>query len=356
MESFRILGLMSGTSLDGLDIADVVFERQNSSWYFKIINSETIPYDNYFVERLKGIHQLSSTKIFELNADLGNYFGRQVNRFISKHEIDKNTITAVASHGHTAFHQPNSGYTTQLGTGSEGTVITQLKWITDFRSKDVALGGNGAPLVPIGDRDLFNDQAHAFVNLGGFSNISYALKKEVYAFDICPVNIVLNYFSQKITNQNYDKDGNLGRKGKVDAGLLQKMNNLQYYQLKHPKSLGVEWLSKEFFPLIDNNADLIDVLATCYKHISEQISRSLNEISAKKALFTGGGAFNKYLINLIRESYNGQVVLPDAKIIDYKEAIVFAYLGLLRLENKVNVLASVTGASRDSCSGVIHLP
>lgn len=357
MKSFRLMGLMSGTSLDGLDIVDVTFELTDEDrWSFKINNAETFSFDEEISTKLKNVTTLNSSDLTCFSSQLGKYYGQKVNAFILKYKIEKDELLAVSSHGHTVYHQPKKGYTLQIGNGPEGAIISGLEWICDFRTKDVALGGNGAPLVPIGDKLLFSEYADGFLNLGGFSNLTYQENKQWKAYDVSPVNLILNHLSKTISNLSYDKDGELGKKGKLDTKLLSKLNALSYYSESAPKSLGVEWLNEFFLPIIHDSNTGVNELTTVYHHIAEQVSLAIRNSKLKSVLITGGGAKNKFLIELIKEKSAIDLLIPDEDIIDFKEAVVFAFLGLLRKLNKTNVISSVTGAKNDSVSGIIHRP
>jgi len=344
---FQAIGLMSGTSLDGLDICFVKFEK-TTSWNFEIVKAETVPYSSYWEDQLKNSIHLSAEKLLELNSEYGFYLGETVKNFIQKHQL-KN-IDLIASHGHTVFHQPHKKFTLQIGDGRAIKIETGLPVIYDFRSQDVLMGGNGAPLVPIGDELLFF-QYDACLNLGGFSNISLKVNNQRVAFDIAPVNIILNLFAQKF-NKNFDENGDLARKGTINKDLLSTLNSLEFYNQSYPKSLGIEWCNENIFPLFES-IEAIDILATFTEHIAQQISNIFNEYQLKNVLFTGGGTFNQYLIEKIKSKTNTEIIIPEKQIIEYKEALIFALMGILRLNNEVNILSSSTGSSQDHSSGII---
>lgn len=354
IQAYSMIGLMSGTSLDGLDIAFVTFKKTLKGWGFELNTARTIAYPLKLKERLANCIRLSAIDLKVLDVELGVFFGEVVASFIAKEKIDPSTVFAVSSHGHTVFHEPNKGITMQIGNGGEGAAISGINWVCDFRLMDVALGGNGAPLVPVGDAMLFSSHAESYLNLGGFSNISYFKNGEWKAFDICPVNLVFNHFAKE-KGMEYDKDGDLGRDGKLDTSLLDRLNDLSYYGVKGPKSLGVEWLMSSFFPELKFASQEKDAIATVYHHVAYQIANVLNNEKIKSVLITGGGAKNTFLLDLIKEKYSGEVVVPEEAIVDYKEAIVFAFLGLLRFRNEVNVFSSVTGAKKDHSGGYVYL-
>jgi anhydro-N-acetylmuramic acid kinase len=283
-----------------------------------------------------------------LNAEYGFYLGKLVRNFINVHEL-KN-IDLIASHGHTVFHQPQKKFTLQIGDGRAIKLETGLPVIYDFRAQDVLMDGNGAPLVPIGDELLFS-QYDACINLGGFSNISFKSNNKRIAFDIVPVNIVLNKLAKEF-NKDYDENGDLAKTGTIDEKLLTRLSSLHFYREGHPKSLGVEWCNENIFTNFEN-IKTIDLLATFTEHIAQQISHVINDHTLEKILFTGGGTYNTYLIEKIKAKTKAKIIIPEKQIIDYKEALIFAFMGVLKLNNEVNVLASATGSYRDHSSGVI---
>lgn len=345
---FQAIGLMSGTSLDGLDICLAKFEKQNSTWKFEIIKAETLSYSEHWENQLRNSIHLSAEELLELHSEYGFFLGKAVKNFISKYNLQN--IDVIASHGHTVFHQPQKKFTLQIGDGRAIKIETGLPVVYDFRSQDVLMGGNGAPLVPIGDELLFSEY-DACLNLGGFSNISLKLEDRRIAFDIAPVNIVLNKLALNY-NQNFDNNGDLAREGTIDTELLNKLNSLQFYSQSHPKSLGVEWCNATIFSLIEN-LDSKAVLATFTEHSAEQISKVFNQYQLNKVLFTGGGTYNSFLIEKIKEKTNSEIIIPEKQIIDFKEALIFAFMGVLRINNEVNVLSSATGCRNDHSSGVI---
>lgn len=344
---------MSGTSLDGLDIAYCSFSYNNHKWSFEIKEASTVSYTKAWLTKLQGAHKLSGAKLMELHNEYGTYLGKQVAQFVKNKSITN--VDFVSSHGHTVFHQPDKGFTFQLGNGAAIAGACNCNVVNDFRSLDVALHGQGAPLVPIGDKLLFGDNAYC-INLGGFANISYDVKSERIAFDICPANIVLNYLAQKVSKP-YDKNGAIAAKGKVDSVLLTKLNALKFYKKLPPKSLGREWLEKEFLPILNSSkASVQDKLATVTEHIAIQIKNAIGNMQPGKILVTGGGAFNKHLMKLLQaELPQHQIIVPDAEIVNFKEALVFAFLGVLRWRGEDNCLSSVTGAKRNNKGGVIWL-
>lgn len=349
----EIIGLMSGTSLDGLDIARVEFIQHEQKRLFNLKETDTIPYPKVILKQLKNVNSLNISSLQELDKRIGIFFGQQINAFILKNEIDKNEIDAIASHGQTLLHQPENGFTLQVGCGSTVAFLTGIDVINDFRTLDVVAGGQGAPLVPIGDFDLFADKAESFLNIGGFCNISFKDATGIKAFDICPGNLPLNFFANKL-GYDFDLNGTLARKGVLNKEMLQELNLIKFYRKKEPKSLGTEWLDEYFYKKCNENQAVENILHTVSIHISQQIINCLNQNKLDSVFVTGGGAKNKFLMSLISNSYKGEVIIPQDNFIDFKEAIVFAYLGFKYLLNEPNNVTSVTGAQRSLCTGVLH--
>ena len=338
---------MSGTSLDGLDLAAVEFYYDDEKWDFNLAATATVPYSDEWENKLAASDKLTGEKLIQLHTDYGRFTGKEVLKFMQSSGFVPDLI---ASHGHTVFHQPEKHFTFQVGNGADIAAETEINTIADFRTGDVALGGQGAPLVPVGDRLLFSEY-ETCLNLGGFANISFEQSGKRIAFDICPVNFILNDLARKL-EKPYDENGELGRQGTIDNQLLEKLNQLEFYAQNPPKSLGKEWMDSYFFPVTEeSNLSVQDKLRTAYEHIAVQIANASPENG--KILVTGGGAFNTFLLERFREFMKCEIVIPSPEIINYKEALVFAFLGLLRHLGEVNCYASVTGASTDSSSGVI---
>lgn len=350
MQNYYAVGIMSGTSLDGLDLIFSKYTYTNQ-WTFEIIKADTIPYDKSWKEQLKNAESLSGLALTKLHKEFGRFIGEKINQFL--HEV-KEKPNLIASHGHTVFHQPEHKITLQIGDGAEIASITGITTISDFRSLDVALGGQGAPLVPIGDELLFNEYDYC-LNIGGIANISMIKNHKRVAFDICPANIVFNHLAQKI-NKPFDIDGKAGQLGITDSNLLNQLNQIDFYQRPYPKSLGKEWVDEFIFPVLIRSAlEINDQISTFYDHVSDQITKVISDNPRKKVLVTGGGAYNKYLIERIRSKTHTQIIIPTQNIIEYKEALIFGLLGILRLNRKINCLSTVTGAKISSSSGIIHL-
>lgn len=350
--TYNVIAVMSGTSLDGIDIAYVTY-AYNNNWNFKIHQSNTINYSNDWKSILGDLVNKSMEELKSIDNDYSTYLGHVILKFINEHNIK--IIDFIASHGHTALHQPDAGLTYQIGNQQVIANILNEKVICDFRVQDVQKGGQGAPLVPIGDRLLFHEY-DSCLNLGGFANISFESKFERIAFDICPVNIVLNHFVLNL-GLEYDDKGQLASKGSINEELLKQLNILKFYKELPPKSLGLEWVDVNIFPLIKSfNLDIEDILRTFIEHIAIQISITLNNIKGKQVLITGGGVYNDFLITRIRHFSNSNIVLPDNEIIEFKEALIFGLLGVLRERGEYNCLKSVTGAKENHSSGKILSP
>lgn len=344
------IGVMSGTSLDGIDLAWCRFSQdKEGTWNYDVLKSATYPYTSEFVDKLKRATEMSALKYCQLDIELGEVIALKIKDFIG----NDGKPDFIASHGHTIFHQPAAGLTTQIGNGAVIAARTGITTVNDFRKVDVALQGQGAPLVPIGDELLFG-QYDACLNLGGFSNISFNKQSRRIAFDISPCNMALNYIAN-ILGKPYDDEGRIAQTGNVIDNMLKQLNNLPYYQQAAPKSLGKEWFEIQCLPILEEYLRLHkpqDCLRTFVVHIAQQISKAIPD-NVKTMLVTGGGAFNKFLINQIKNNWTGNVCITDQETINYKEAIIFAFLGLLRVNEQTNTLASVTGATVNSCGGCI---
>ncbi|WP_027377256.1 anhydro-N-acetylmuramic acid kinase [Kaistella palustris] len=344
---FQAIGLMSGTSLDGLDICFARFKKDRS-WTFEILCAETIPYSQHWDIKLRNAVFLKAEELLALNSEYGFYLGNKVKEFIGRNALGN--VDLIASHGHTVFHQPQKKFTLQIGDGRAIHIINEIPVIYDFRSADVLRGGNGAPLVPIGDELLFSE-FDACLNLGGFSNISFKENGRRIAFDICPVNIVLNDFAKKL-GHDFDENGALAKSGMVNENILAELNTLSFYGENPPKSLGIEWVNANVFPLLKEDTPQ-NILATFTEHAAEQIAETFNKNKIRKVLFTGGGTYNSWLLERIKSKTNAETVIPDARIIDFKEALIFAFMGVLRFNNEINILSSATGSTADHCAGIL---
>lgn len=350
-----IIGIMSGTSLDGVDLAACHFETVGEQIKYNIIAAETIEYSKQWKNDLINAHVLGGSKLIELNSKLGNYLGEITNNFIIKHGL---IATLISSHGHTILHQPEKGFTYQIGSGACIAAITGIDTICDFRSTDIALGGQGAPLVPIGDKLLFS-KYEACLNLGGIANISYSQNNKRIAFDICPVNMALNFYASKL-KLDYDNKGEIAASGEINYALLSMLNKIKFYELEGPKSLGKEWFEKSFLPVITeyekgNNTEIANILCTLVEHIAIQHSNIFSNANINgPVLVTGGGALNEFLISRIKSNSITEFFIPERTVINYKEALIFALLGWLNTRNEINTLSSATGAKKDSIGGAFY--
>jgi anhydro-N-acetylmuramic acid kinase len=349
-EYYNVIGVMSGTSLDGVDLSHIKFNLHNQNWSFEILESETIGYSKKWIDELKSAVGYSEIELQKLNKEYTILFAAIISDFIKKYKIDN--LDAVCSHGHTILHQPQNGFTLQIGNLPEISELIQQTVVCDFRVQDVQLGGQGAPLVPIGDRILFSEYNYC-MNLGGFSNVSFEENNNRIAFDISPVNTVLNFYANQL-GLDYDDKGQISRTGNCSIPLLKELNALDFYQKKHPKSLGFEFVKEVVLPIIERYPIAIaDKLHTFTEHVALQIAAAL---PSKKGtlLTTGGGAYNDFLIERIQFHLpQMQIIIPSKKILEFKEALVFALLGVLKLRDEINVLQSVTGAKHDHSSGVV---
>ena len=347
-EIYHVIGAMAGSSMDGFDLTLSEIQEVNNEWRFRIHRSETIGYPAEIYDLLKHSAEKSNETLHHIDEVFGTWIGKVVNQFIGE---DKSKVSLLAVHGHTVVHQPHAGISWQLGHGQTIANTTKLKTVTDFRSKDVKLGGQGAPLVPFGDFILFNEY-DACLNLGGIANVS--IKKEQTAWDICPCNQVLNYYASKLS-MTFDKDGAMSRKGQVRPDLTKSLVEIEFFKQKPPKSLPNNFIDHRILDVTTP----IDGLRTYSEFIADQIEKDLNPYWKPDVslLITGGGAHNLFLIELVRQRLKKwNVIVPSQEIIDFKEALIFGFLGLKCLFGETNVLASVTGGSKDTCSGVIHLP
>lgn len=347
----KIIGLMSGTSLDGLDICFTEFEKNEGKWKYKIVKAVSEEYPEEVKVKLATAQNMSALEYALFNSDYGLYIGSRVKNFTDTYGLMPDYI---ASHGHTIFHQPSKRFTAQIGSGAGIAAESGVDTICDFRTTDVALYGQGAPLVPVGDKNLFHEYDYC-LNLGGFSNISSQRADGVRsAYDISPVNYVLNHYTRSI-GFDFDRDGNMARSGKINRSLLEQLNNLEFYSLEGPKSLGREWVEEVVIPLIDKNIpveNVSDKLATFCEHIAVETS---HHIKGGKVLLTGGGAFNKYLVErMAAKAPHCEYIVPDAETVNFKEALIFAFLGALFVSGEPNCLSSVTGAKYDCIGGALY--
>ncbi len=351
MKDYNVIGLMSGTSLDGVDIVYVNF-KLDKYWKYEIINSKTYKYKKKWNILLKDISQKKINFIEKININYTRLLSKYIKDFINEFSIEN--IDFISSHGHTALHQPSNSLTYQIGNLPILAKYINQKVVCDFRVQDVKLGGQGAPLVPVGEEYLF-PKYNTLINLGGFANITRINKDNLIAYDICPINIVFNYLSRKMEYE-YDDRGYIASTGNINDDLYSHLQRLNYYKQKPPKSLGVEWVNSQIHTILKNfqYTPIKDLMNTFSNHFAFQIAKNIGE--QDQVLITGGGAYNDYLINRIKKLTNSKLTIPDPNIIEYKEALIFSFLGLLRVLEINNCYSSVTGAKKDHCSGIIYNP
>ena len=350
-DKYRITGLMSGSSMDGTDLACCDLIWRGKQWSYRILEAETIPYGKEMKSKLEEACHWSRNEIDELDKELGEFYASLLNDFHLRHMLVPDFI---ASHGHTILHDPQRGVSYQAGNGSIMAERTRTVVVNDFRSEDVAQGGQGAPLVPLGDRLFFADY-EGCLNLGGFANISYQNKEgQSMAYDLSPANMALNHVAG-LKGLEFDRNGELARQGTLHADLFEKMNQLDYYLQSPPKSLGREWFIGTLLPLMNHSAlTPEDLMATLLEHIAFQVARGINKAGLRSILITGGGALNQTLIKRISQYTRCSLEIPGEQLIHYKEALVFALLGALKIRGEINCLSSVTGGKRDLSAGTIH--
>ena len=343
---------MSGSSLDGLDIAFCRFRKENGIWEYHIEKGETIPYDAEWMYILKNIRNYPAEELISLHYRYGLLLGENVSAFIKKYRLSADII---ASHGHTVFHNPGAGYTFQLGDGQALAVKTGIKTVSDFRIKDVLLGGQGAPLVPIGDELLFSQYDYC-LNIGGIANISFKKNGKRTGFDVCPANQLLNHLSRQL-GEPYDKNGNFAKLGKLNKPLFDRLNNDPFYKKPFPKSLNNEYVEASFFKILEQtDIPVEDKLYTVIKHIAFQVNSIIEQNFNGEILVTGGGAHNRFLVKALQLEKRKNFIVPDELTVDFKEALIFALMGILRIRGEINCLSSVTGAASDSPAGTIYYP
>lgn len=364
---YKAIGLMSGSSLDGLDIVFATFHENAGKWSYEIAEAECYPYTKEWGARLRDAASLTALEYQLLHTDYGHYLGEQVNRFIEEKDLHYQ-VALVASHGHTVFHLPAKRMTAQLGDGAAIAAETKLPVVSDLRALDVAFGGQGAPIVPIGEKLLLNEYDF-FLNLGGIANISCnpgsAASEGYIAFDVCPANRVLNMLANDALKE-YDDEGKIAASGKTDSKLLEQLNVMEYYQLDYPKSLANDFGTEIIYPMIkDTGIPTNNLLRTYTEHIVVQIKNAITSLrnlkshtSNFKLMVTGGGAFNTFLVERLRDQLKPlhiDVIVPEPGLVKFKEALIMALIGVLRWREKTNVFSSVTGAERDSVGGALWM-
>ncbi len=355
---YKVIGLMSGSSLDGLDIVHVQLDEVRGQWSYEILHADCIPYTEQWTNDLRNAANKNVGDFLKLHSSYGRYLGEQINEFIAKHEL-AHQVHFIASHGHTVFHEPQHFTTCQIGDGATIAAVTGLPVINDLRAMDVALGGQGAPIVPIGDKLLFGNYDY-LLNIGGIANIT--VQAHTIAFDICPANQMLNALAAR-EGKTMDEGGNMASVGTLLEGILEELNNAYYYKYLPPKSLSNDAaMDLVFSKLSESEENNYDLLHTATIHIVQQIAAALKHYPHHKEqatlLATGGGAFNTFLITELQKalaSHSITVVVLDATVIKYKEALIMALIGTLRWREEANVLSSVTGAARDSVGGALWI-
>ncbi len=356
MRSYNVIGIMSGSSMDGVDLAHCRLWSEGNHWKYEITHAETVPYDEKWRVRLSQLRGQNSLVLTKTDIYYGRYLGQLVNDFVSRNNLKPDLI---GSHGHTVFHYPEEWISLQVGDGASLSGITNLPVVSQFRQLDVAKGGEGAPLVAIGDEMLFSEYDYC-LNLGGFSNISGILNGKRIAWDICPCNILLNRVARDM-GLAYDEDGRIAEAGHIDYPLLGDLNEIPWYTKPWPKSLNRDWINKELWNIVREVRDISNEnrMKTLVDHIACQIGDAVDALSdgnaaGKRVLVTGGGAFNKALMEHIRTHSDAEFIVPEPILVNYKEALVFALMAALRVLNLVNIRKETTGASSNSVAGALH--
>lgn len=358
----KILGLISGSSLDGLDMAICQFDEQATSQLeWEVIHTQTAGFPEGLLSRLVRSTELSTRELMELEVEFSKFCASESLDFLTK---AKCSVDYIASHGHTVFHYPEDGYTVQIGKGSIIAELTGIPSISDFRSNDIALRGQGAPLAPIVERYLYPGY-NVYFNLGGIANFSIHEKSNIRSIDSCPCNQVLNFLISA-NGLPYDDRGRVARSGKVNDQLLKEWSSLEYFKLSGPKSMDNSWVHQIFIPVMNKyHLSMKDALATMVEFTALQLSKDiskllqLDSITQMSGFVTGGGAYNDYLLE--RMTYHFQKLglsleVPDAQTIEFKEAILMSLMGYLRILERPNTIPTVTGAAKMSIGGAVYLP
>lgn len=359
---------MSGTSMDGIDMAYCRFKERLTSedhpkklpnaWSYQILKAATHPFPENWKRRLKTLDSQTAVVFARTDCEFGHFLGKTLRKFIQDEKI---TPQFIASHGQTIFHQPENQFTTQIGDGEAMVSYLTVPLVTQFRYKDMALGGQGAPLVPFGEKHLLA-QKTVFLNLGGIANLTCGEQ----AFDVCVCNMALNWLAEKLSpNLSHDPEGRHAASGQIITALLERLEGLAWYHSPPPKSLGKEWFESAILPLLEKgNQPWEDKLATYTEHIAGRIAHALSLLTPVSAetqlLVSGGGAYNMHLIRSVKTKLNETgsklQLITDPMLTEYKEAMIFAFLGLHTLLGRTNTLTSVTGARQPCIGGSIHLP
>ena len=370
---YRVIGVMSGSSMDGLDMAYCVLSEVGGEWSCEIEAADSMSFSEDWKNKLLALTDFSAKELIQAHVDFGHYMGQRINAFIEKNALE-HKVHYVASHGHTVFHEPTpvrgklqNGMTFQIGDGASIAAELELPVISDLRNMDVAFGGQGAPVVPIAEKLLWGGYDY-FLNLGGIANISYHPNNDdnhdvAWAYDVCPANRVLNSLLNTI-DKEYDDKGALAASGTCDGILLQKLNELDYYNQPAPKSLANQFGLEKLLPLIqESGLELKHQVNTMVEHIAMQIGKAClsegpTDSDGKNMLISGGGAHNDYLLQRI-DHYCGlkkvTIEKADVQTLEYKEAVAMALMGALRWREEENVLSSVTGAKKNSIGGALWM-
>lgn len=341
---------MSGSSLDGLDIALCEFHQEserNLEW--KIVSAQTVAFSEAMKQDLISAPHASVEQLFTLDQKLAVFIATEVKKLCDEHHFEADYI---ASHGHTVLHQPEKGFSLQIGSGQTISAVAKVPTIANFRNKDIALGGQGAPLVPVGDEGLFGEY-DACLNLGGIANITLLNQEQLMAWDICPFNQPLNFLAQKC-GKEFDESGEMAKSGKLNSALLKELKKMSYFQKTPPKSLANEWIKENYIPVLSAaNVAVEDQLRTVVAHLVDEIAGVINQYSVRNVLISGGGAFNSFFVEQLSAATLADISVPNDEIVNFKEALLFAYLGFLKVNNLENVYSSVTGSIKNSSSGDI---
>lgn len=361
---YRVIGIMSGSSLDGLDIAFVQFEETGGKWSWHIEAADCKPYPEAWRTRLAGATELSAREYMLLHSEYGHYIGREVRRFMEENELSYR-VSLIASHGHTTFHMPPH-MTGQIGCGAAIAAETGLPVVTDLRALDVALGGQGAPIVPMGEKLLFPGERF-LVNIGGIANLSVATPGGYVAFDTSPANRLLNLLVAPL-GLEYDEDGRIAASGQIDHGVLQQLKSLPYHGETYPKSLPNQFGTDLVMPILSKSGSgRADALRTAVEYIAWAVSSGVTAVIAQtglpvpdgsRLLVTGGGALNSFLVSRIDallQPMGLSAVAADPVTAMYKEALIMGLLGVLRWREESTTLSTVTGATRDSIGGALWM-
>lgn len=352
MRTYKVIGVMSGTSMDGVDLAHCeLTEQENGKWGYKINVAKTYEYNDLWRLRLSKLRNQNALNVYKTDRYYGEYIGELINEFIAANNLE---VDLIGSHGHTIFHQPENNVTYQIGSPSAIAAVTDIPTVSNFRAMDVAKYGEGAPISGIGDQLLFSE-FEMCVNLGGFANISTTVEGTPVAYDICPCNILLNRIAREF-GKEFDENGEIANQGSIDYDLLSDLNSIDYYAQAYPKSLGREWINEHFWYRVrQSEASKEDRMKTLVDHIGQQIGQNIENLAADsstaRVYVTGGGAFNTTLIDHLKTHTDAEIIVPEPTVVDYKEALIFGLLAVLRVQNKTNILKSYTGAENDSIGG-----